>query len=114
MRRPGLCILLGAALLAPATSTPALTPPAVDAKTYPFVVVYGYPVYLAAGEARPLRRATAIGPVSDWLPDSRSTCSPGLRRSVGPGRIPSGTEVQLFDGLDFDVGCNPRRAGSPP
>lgn len=70
MRRPGLCILLGAALLAPATATPALTPPAVDQKTYPLVAVYGYPVYLAAGEARPLRRATAVGPVSDWLPDS--------------------------------------------
>jgi hypothetical protein len=53
MRRPGLCILLGAALLAPATATPALTPPAVDQKTYPLVAVYGYPVYLAAGEARP-------------------------------------------------------------
>jgi hypothetical protein len=74
MNLPGLCILLGAALLAPATGAWAQTPPAAaprpSPKTYPLVTVYGYSAYLEADETRPLRRANAIGMVSDWLPDN--------------------------------------------
>ncbi len=75
MKRPGPATLLAAALLALSTLASAQTPPTAAAprpaqKTYPLITVYGYSAYLAAGEARPLRRAAAVGPVNDWLPDS--------------------------------------------
>lgn len=89
MNLPGLCILLGAALLAPASGARAQTPPAAaphpTPKSYPLVIVYGYSDYLEAGETRPLRRATVVGPVSDWLPDSDP-----LVRLVAAGTATSG------------------------
>lgn len=92
MRRPGLRLLICAALLAPATVALAQTPPAAAAprpvpKTYPLVTVYGYPVYLEAGEARPLRRAAAVGPVSDWLPDSDPLVTLVATETAGAGDV---------------------------
>jgi hypothetical protein len=122
MRRLHLWILSGAATLMAATIAWAQTPPVAAAprpmpKTYPLVTLYGYPDYLAAGEARPLRRATAVSPVSDWMPDNdplvmqvaAGTASSGnvaVKLTIEPtGRVsacellrPYG-EARLFEGL---------------
>lgn len=122
MRISGLTTALGVALLAPVTSVSAQTPPVITAArpgptTYPIVTVYGYAAYPADGEAEPLRRAAAIGPVSDWLPDSdpavvlatTGTTAMGgvaLKLSINAAGRVSACELQrsygdppLFDGL---------------
>lgn len=73
MRVFGLPVALGVVLLASTTSVSAQSPLTITATrapptTYPVVIVYGYSAYPADGEAEPLRRATAVDPVSDWLP----------------------------------------------
>lgn len=122
MRISGPPIAIGIALLATATPVSAQTPPTITATrpvptTYPIVTVYGYAAYPADGEAEPLRRAGAIGPVSDWLPDSdpavvlatTGTTAMGgvaLKLSIDAGGRVSACELQrpygdpsVFEGL---------------